>query len=128
MTETITMEPIYLSSEVERKRLKSQLDATILDAVDESLATFGESVKQGVYFYLENKYHIEKQDIPSKIGEFASGIEEVFGIGAKLIEMKIMQALYTKVNGFLYVPKRDELVFKDYVETVRCFLSSTVVN
>ena len=128
MTETITMEPIYLSNEDERKRLKSQLDATILEAVDESLATFGESVKQGVYFYLENKYHIEKRDIPSKIGEFASGIEEVFGIGAKLIEMKIMQTLYAKVNGFLYVPKRDELVFKDYVETVRCFLSSTVVN
>ena len=128
MTETITMEPIYLSNEDERKRLKSQLDATILEAVDESLAAFGESVKQGVYFYLENKYHIEKQDIPSKIDEFASGIEEVFGIGAKLIEMKIMQTLYAKVNGFLYVPKRDELVFKDYVETVRCFLSSTVVN
>ena len=128
MTETITMEPIYLSNEDERKRLKSQLDATILEAVDESLAAFGESVKQGVYFYLENKYHIEKQDIPSKIDAFASGIEEVFGIGAKLIEMKIMQTLYAKVNGFLYLPKRDELVFNDYVKTVRCFLSSTVVN
>ena len=128
MTETITMEPIYLSNEDERKHLKSQLDATILEAVDESLATFGESLKQGVYFYLENKCHIEKQDIPSKINEFAAAIEEVFGIGAKLIEMRIMQTLYAKVKGFLYVPKRDELVFKDYVETIRCFLSSTVVN
>ena len=128
MTETITIEPIYLSNEDERKRLKNQLDATILEAVDKSLATFGESVKQGVYFYLENKYNIGKQDIPSKIDEFVAAIEEVFGIGAKLIEMKIMQTLYAKVNGFLYVPKRDELIFKDYVETVRCFLSSAVVN
>jgi hypothetical protein len=128
MTETALMEPICITHQAKRKHLKNQLNTTILEAVDESLASFGESTKQVVYFQLQNNYHIKKQEIPSRIEEFATAIEEIFGIGARLIEMKIMKTLCARAEGFLYIPKDQDLLFKDYVQTVRCFLIKSVAN
>jgi regulatory protein YycI of two-component signal transduction system YycFG len=126
MTETILVDPMHVTHEDKRKRIKNRLDAKILEAVDESLAAFGESVRQVIYFQLRNNYNVKKQEIPSRIEEFATAIEEIFGMGAKLIEMKIMETLYANAAGFSYMPKDEDLVFKDYVQTIRCFLTSSV--
>jgi hypothetical protein len=128
MTETAIMEPICITHENKRKQLKNQLDTTILEVVDESLASFGDSVRQVVYFQLQNIYHVPKQEIPTRIEEFAAAIEGIFGIGARLIEMKIIETLYAKAEGFLYVPKDEDLVFKDYMQSFRCFLVNSVTN
>jgi len=128
MTQTTTMEPICITHENKRKPLKNKLDTTILEAVDESLASFGDSVKQVVYFQLQNNYHVQKQEIPTRIEEFAAAIEGVFGIGARLIEMKIIETLYAKAEGFLYVPKDEDLLFKDYVQNLRHFLVNSVTS
>jgi hypothetical protein len=128
MTQTTTTEPICITHENKRKPLKNKLDTTILEAVDESLASFGDSVKQVVYFQLQNNYHVPKQEIPTRIEEFAAAIEGVFGIGARLIEMKIIETLYAKAEGFLYVPKDEDLLFKDYVQNLRHFLVNSVTS
>ena len=122
MTETIVMEPIRITSESKKESLKNRLDMTIMEAVDESLASFGESVRKVVYSQLQNNYNLPKQEIPTRIEEFAAAIEEIFGIGARLIEVKIIETLYTKAKGFLYVPKEEDLLFKDYVQNLRRFL------
>jgi hypothetical protein len=121
MTQTTITQPIYATVPCERKHAENHLDTEILEVIDESLASFGESVKQVVYFQLQTNHHVKKQDIPSKIEEFASTIEEIFGIGARLIEMKIMETLHARTEGFLYIPKNNDLMFKDYVQTVRHF-------
>ena len=127
MTEKTTlMEPIFITHEAKGKQTKNQLDTKIMEAIDESLASFGESVKQVVYFQLENSYHVKKQDIPRRIEEFAAAIEGIFGIGARLIEMKIIETLYANAEGFLYIPKDEDLVFKDYVQNVKSFLMNSV--
>jgi hypothetical protein len=128
MTETITMESILITHGNKRKPLKTQLDMKIMEAVDESLASFGDSVRQVVYFQLQSNYNVPKQEIPTKIEEFAEAIEAIFGIGARLIEMKIIETLYSKANGFLYVPKDEDLMFKDYVQNLRGFLASSITN
>jgi len=128
MTETTTVEPIFIHHESKRKHVNNQLDTTIFEAVDKSLTSFGDSVKQVVYFQLQNNYHVEKQEIPSRIEEFAATIEEIFGIGARLIEMKIIETLYARAEGFLYIPKDEDLMFKDYVQNVRRFLVNSVTN
>jgi hypothetical protein len=120
------MEPICITHEAKRKQTKNQLDTKIMDAIDESLASFGESVKQVVYFQLENSYNVKKQDIPCRIEEFTVAIEGIFGIGARLIEMKILETLYARAEGFVYVPKGEDLVFKDYVQNVKSFLMNSV--
>src|SRR4030067_2596311 len=119
MTEPIVMEPIRITSESKKESLKNRLDNTIMEAVDESLASFGEAVRKAVYFQMQNNYNISKQEIPTRIEEFAAAIEEIFGIGALLIELKIIETLYIKAEGFLYIPKEEDLLFKDYVQNLR---------
>jgi hypothetical protein len=67
--------------------------------------------------HLEKNFKIKKQDIPNKFEEFTNALEEIFGPGAKLLEIQIIKHLYEKVgNDFEYFPEKDELLFTDYVE------------
>ena len=124
MSETITMESIFITHSNEGKPFKKQIDMKILEAIDESLASFGDSVKQVVYFQLQSNFNIPKQEIPTKIEKFAETLEAIFGIGARLVEMKIIETLHSKANGFLYVPKDEDFMLKDYVQNLRCFWST----
>ena len=99
----------------------SLLETTIMTAVDDSLSSFGDSFKQVIYFQLQNSFHIKKQEIPQRIDEFAAALEEMFGIGATLIEMKILKALHDQVPSFVHFPRGDDLVFTDYVKNLRFF-------
>jgi hypothetical protein len=107
--------------EKKAKSREDRLETTILEAVDESLSSFGNSFKQVVYFQLENTFHIKKQEIPRRIEEFAAAIEEMFGIGAALIEMKVLRALHDRVPSFVHFPRGEELVFVEYVKNLRVF-------
>ncbi len=112
------MPPIVLVIE---KQSVNNLDMTILEAVDKSLASFGESVRQVVYYQLDTIYHVRKQDVPCRIEEFANALEEIFGVGARLIEMRILETLYSMSGGFVYFPKGKDLVFKDYMLSIRSY-------
>jgi hypothetical protein len=126
MTETILMHPVILQHEAKEKQTKKKIDTTILTAIDESLSTFGASVKKAVYNQLEKKYRLKKQDIPNNIDEFVATIEGIFGVGAGLVEMKILETLYARTTGFAYIPDGEDIVFKDYVQSVRSFLGTSV--
>ena len=92
----------------------------LLEAVDEALSSLGDSVRQAIYFHLERKFNIKKQEIPNKIEEFADAIEEIFGLGAKLLEIRIMKSLYEKDGHmFKYFPEKDELLFTEYMEAAK---------
>jgi len=92
----------------------------LLEAVDDTLSSFGDSAKQAIYAYLEERFKIQKQEIPNKIDEFTSAIEKIFGCGAKLIEIQIMKHLYKKVRqDFEYFPEKDNLSFTEYVEAAK---------
>jgi len=124
MTETTLMEPIYVTHEPKRKSV-NQSDAKILEAIDESLDIFGEAVKQFVYFHLESNCHMRKQDIPRRIEEFAIVIEGIFGNGARLIQIRIIEMLYSKADEFQYYPNDEDLVFKDYMQNMRKFMKNS---
>jgi len=92
----------------------------LLEALDETLSSLGDSSKEAIYFHLEKTFSINKQDIPYKIEEFANAIEKIFGSGARLLEIKIMKRLYEKVGPvFKYFPERDDLVFTEYMAAAR---------
>ena len=123
MTETTNMR-ITCTIQLPKNRVNSRnsvLETTIMTAVDESLCSFGDSFKQVIYFQLENTFQIKKQEIPQRIDEFAAALEEIFGVGATLIEMKILEALHDQVPGFVHFPRGDDLVFTDYVKNLRHF-------
>ena len=90
-------------------------EATVVQAIDDTLSALGESPKQAIYRHLKIVYDIDKEDIPSKIEAFASAIEQTFGSVAKLIEIKIIERLHSQYEDFCYVPKNGELDFVEYI-------------
>jgi aspartyl/asparaginyl-tRNA synthetase len=107
----------------ERKKnsCEDSFDAIMMEAVDEVFSSIGHSCKQAIYFQLENIFTIKRQEIPLKIEDFANAIEQLFGIGAKFVEMKIIEVLHKKTQGFMYFPKKEELLFTEYVASLRRF-------
>ena len=106
----------------EHKPRENSFETAMIEAVDEGFSPFGHSSKQAIYFYLENTFKITKQEIPYKIEEFADAIEQIFGAGAKLIEIRIIEALHKRIQDFVHLPKKGELVFTEYVANLRAFL------
>ncbi len=101
---------------------ENSFETAIIEAVDEGFAPFGNSSKQAIYCYLENTFKIKKQEIPYKMEEFAVAIEQIFGIGAKLIEIRIIEVLHERIQDFVHFPKKGELVLTEYVADLHAFL------
>ena len=108
--------------EKKQNSYETSFETTIIEAVDESFSSFGHSCKQAIYFQLENTFNITKQEIPFKIEDFADSLEQIFGIGARLIDLKIIEALHEKIRDFTYFPEKEDLVFTEYIESLRLFL------
>ena len=51
--------------------VRKNFEELLLGAIDEALASLGDSAKQAVYFHLENKFKITKNEIPERIEDFA---------------------------------------------------------
>jgi hypothetical protein len=92
----------------------------LLEAIDESFSWLGESEKRIIYFFLEKEYNIDKRDIPSKIDDFKLAIENIFGTGAKLLEIKIMKNLFAKMGySFPYLHAQEGLEFTKYIDSAK---------
>jgi nucleoside-diphosphate-sugar epimerase len=101
---------------------KDNFEKLLIEAVDTVFSSLGDPCKQAFYFHLKHRYNIIRQEIPQRIEDFADALEEIFGPGAKLIEIEIMRALFTEVQDFSYSPKQEDLSFTKYLETLCSFL------
>lgn len=101
------------------KEKRENFEKLLMESVDEALTSLGESAKQAIYFHLEDKFKISKEEIPRRIEDFAEGIEKIFGLGAHFIEILIMKKLYEKIGKSLEWNEREELVFVNYVKAAR---------
>ncbi|NWG10253.1 hypothetical protein HXY33_00640 [Candidatus Bathyarchaeota archaeon] len=70
----------------------------LLDAVEESLSSLGDSPKQAILFHLESSFNIKKEHIPENITEFTKALEKIFGPGANYLEKLIIKRLYEKLG------------------------------
>ena len=90
-------------------------DKILLSSIDEALTSLGESVKQSIYFHIENKFCVARKEIPENIAEFQGGLEKIFGTGARFIEIMIMKNLHSKIGLPLNMDKKEQLEFAKYV-------------
>ncbi|MEM1767231.1 MAG: hypothetical protein QXD86_04730 [Candidatus Bathyarchaeia archaeon] len=90
-------------------------DKAIIKAVDEGLSVLGEVSKQSLYLYLERFYGIQREEIPVKITDFVKALEEIFGLGSKLLLLHIMKSLHRQLG--MHVTLCSENL--DFVEYVR---------
>jgi len=99
---------------------KNGFEKLLIEAVDEALASLGDSARQSIYFHLEKKFKIERTEIPQHIEDFAEGLEKIFGAGAQFLEILIMKQLYEKTGRPLQWNKNKELIFVEYVAAAKC--------
>jgi hypothetical protein len=109
----------------EPKTSKDKFETVIIEAVDQSFSSLKNIDKQDVYSYFENAFKINKEEIPSKIEDFMDAIEQMFGIGAKLIEIRILEEIHKKIQDFMFFPNKGDVVFKEYIASLRAFLLQT---
>ncbi|MGB9914884.1 MAG: hypothetical protein ACPLIG_03880 [Candidatus Bathyarchaeales archaeon] len=95
-----------------------EFDKLLLSAIDEALNSLGESVKQSIYFHIENKFNVARDTIPRNLEEFQGGLEKIFGTGARFIEILIMKNLHSKV-GLPLKMEGEQLEFVKYVDAAR---------
>lgn len=107
-------------------RISKQIkfDKSLSEAIDETLASMGEAIKNTVYFKLETRFNIPKEEIPKHLNEFTDFLYKTFGLGAALFEIKCLQNLHSKINVNIPVIKEElsmpkwiteGMTFEDYV-------------
>ncbi|MGB8779061.1 MAG: hypothetical protein WCD81_00225 [Candidatus Bathyarchaeia archaeon] len=90
-----------------------------LQAVDDAFSSLGDSARQSIYFHLETRFGMPRDEIPNRLEDFENGLEKIFGAGTKFLEILIMKRLYEMME-----PKRrimkwnddNEFKFIDYVK------------
>ena len=102
-----------------------KFELVLLETIEEALSILGENAKKSIYFHLQQKFLIAKQDIPFKIDDFSDALEKIFGLGACSLEILIMAKLQQRIRAFYkwegptwLVP---ELTFSQYVALLRLF-------
>jgi hypothetical protein len=107
---------------------KEQFNEYLIGAIDETLTSLGEPVKNAIYYNLENNFGISKKDIPWKISDFSSILHKLFGLGASRLEVKFMKNLNDKIQADIKWPEYQwplskwaimDLSFEEYVFKIR---------
>lgn len=105
------------------KNREQNYEAVLLQSIDEALLTLGENVRLSIYFHLQTKFGLPKNEIPNHTVEFVDAMGKIFGEASKKIEILIMKFLNEKIQ-FKYewagpnwlVPN---LTFEDYLKMVK---------
>ena len=108
-----------------------KFDMVLLEAVDEALLVYGEEAKSAFYEYFEKALNISKREIPLRIEEFSRGLEVLFGLGSRNLEILVMMQLHLKIGVvWEYTPPNQstryqrvlpDLTFKEYVSFAKKF-------
>ena len=100
---------------------EAQINIILLEAIDETLKSLGEPVKNTIYMQLQNSFEISKEEIPDKIAEFTTFIQRIFGTAAYRIEAKLIKAVCKKLgNNSDYESQTLECMsFKEYCYSLR---------
>jgi hypothetical protein len=100
--------------------LTMDFNVLLMEVIDEELASLGESCRLAIYIHLKKGFNLDKQEIPFRVKEFAEAIENVFGAGAKILEIRLMENLFKKI-GYIHprFQTQEKLEFVHYVESVK---------
>ena len=97
---------------------QNNFSKVLLSAVDESLASLGDSPKQAILFHLESSFKIKRECIPDNLTNFTTALEKIFGPGASYLEKLIAKRLYEKL-GLDFVEEEASWSFLESVNMVQ---------
>lgn len=96
------------------KRIERSFSVALTEAINEGLCDICPSIRSAVLFYLEKNGSIQSDKSITNLEAFEEGLNNLFGFGARVIERKILEVLYIK----LQTPKeiKDDFEFIEEVE------------
>jgi|GEM_PF-1596520 len=109
-----------------RKQKKSEFSTILFDAVHEGLNSIGASIPSTILPYLEKDGSIGPGRVINDPKAFDEGLRKIFGFGAKVIEKKILEVLYTKLQIRQEVD--DSFSFPEKILNVQKMLQSMKVQ
>jgi hypothetical protein len=111
-----------------KRSLTESFQQILLEAIDEALSSLGENVKTSVYFHLEKRFKVKHQDIPQKIEDFSEALEQIFGPGARHLEILFIKSIHKKIGVTCKWPEHEwplskwivpEMTFQEYVQLMQ---------
>jgi hypothetical protein len=99
--------------------LSGEFEKLLVEVIDETFSSLGESPKQAILFHLENTFNIEKQEISNKIEAFDDALKKIFGPGAGFLETLILNRLYEKAGSIFQGPPPKEAGFIEAIAVVK---------
>ena len=114
----IEMSQVCLN-EKDTKMQNGNFEKLLTAAVENAFSSLFHSNKQILYSHLLRCYNINKQAIPYAFDDFVNALQEIFGSGAKLVEIEIMKSLYALVQNYTFIPNQSDLSFTEYVTAIR---------
>jgi hypothetical protein len=90
-------------------------DKLLADAVDTTLLSLGDSAREAIYFHLNDKFKIARDEIPNRVKDFDNGLEKIFGNGARFLEILIMKKLYEEMGKPSECNEKEDLAFLNRV-------------
>ena len=91
----------------------------LLEAIDEAFSALGENVKTAIYFRVDSAFNIKKQEVPERLEDFSDALEQIFGLGARHLEIMCMKCLHSKIMAVSKLQflefELPEMTFLEYV-------------
>ena len=115
---TIEMNQVCLNDKITELH-NCNFEKLLTKAVDKAFSSLFHSQKQNLYSHLSSCYNISKQDIPYTLDDFVNALQEIFGPGAKLVEIEMIRSLHALVKNTTSAPNMSDLSFAEYVRAVR---------
>jgi hypothetical protein len=78
--------------------VEDRFSRALLEAVDEGLLILGSSVRDMVYYRLEKRCRLRREEIPERLEDFHRALEGLFSAGAKVIEKLVATRLYARLG------------------------------
>ena len=110
---------------IAKRQSEEEFERCLLEAIDESMVhILGETATQAIYFHLEQKHHLKREDVPDNLEDFQFTLERIFGIGALVIEKRIMENLYSRLcfnnkNLSFKYKNKEQFNFMNYVDDLK---------
>jgi hypothetical protein len=100
-------------SELSDSGQSAQFGSAVLGAVDDGLLVYGEVVRHALYYSVEAKHHVKREQIPDRIEEFREALVELSGYGGRVTERLIAKSLCSRLG--LEFPEHKEWSLVEYV-------------
>lgn len=95
----------------------SESRSLILEAVDDGLLILGENTRHALYYQIEKRYGIKREEIPYRIDDFHEALENMFGPPCKILEKIIAKEVYSKLG--LRFKEHKNWTLTDYLEEAK---------